>query len=68
MSRYVVGLEEIDQAQVEVAGGKGANLGELTRIDGVGVPAGFVVTPVPPRRRLRDRPLGGTLRLAGSAL
>jgi len=42
--RYVLGLEEIDKTQVTLAGGKGANLGELSRIDGVRVPAGFCVT------------------------
>src|SRR5512144_2956891 len=44
MGRYVLGLEEIDQTQVAVAGGKGAHLGELSRIDGIRVPAGFCVT------------------------
>ncbi|HTZ26133.1 MAG TPA: rifamycin-inactivating phosphotransferase [Streptosporangiaceae bacterium] len=42
--RYVLGLEEIEKTQVTLAGGKGANLGELSRIDGVRVPAGFCVT------------------------
>src|SRR5580658_10168800 len=42
--RYVLGLEEIDKTQVALAGGKGANLGELSRIDGIRVPAGFCVT------------------------
>ncbi len=41
---YVLGFEEIDQTQVAVVGGKGAQLGELSRIDGVRVPAGFCVT------------------------
>jgi rifampicin phosphotransferase len=41
---YVLGLEEINRTQVALAGGKGANLGELSRIDGVDVPAGFCVT------------------------
>ena len=41
---YVLGLDEIDQTQVAVVGGKGAQLGELSRIDGVHVPAGFCVT------------------------
>ena len=41
---YVLGLDEIDQSQVAVVGGKGALLGELSRIDGVRVPAGFCVT------------------------
>jgi len=42
--RYVLDFQEIDQTQVEVAGGKGANLGELSRIEGLRVPAGFCVT------------------------
>ncbi|WP_430791826.1 PEP/pyruvate-binding domain-containing protein [Actinoplanes sp. G11-F43] len=41
---YVVDLYDLDRSQVAVAGGKGANLGELSRIDGVEVPAGFCVT------------------------
>ncbi len=42
--RYVLSLEEIDKTQVAQAGGKGANLGELSRIEGIRVPAGFCVT------------------------
>src|SRR5436189_3832057 len=41
---YVLGLEDIDQTQVAGAGGKGAQLAELSRIEGVRVPAGFCVT------------------------
>jgi rifampicin phosphotransferase len=44
VERYVLGLEEIDKTQVALAGGKGANLGELSRIEGIRVPAGFCVT------------------------
>ena len=44
MTRYVVGFEEIDGTQVALVGGKGANLGELSRVDGIRVPAGFCVT------------------------
>ena len=44
MSRYVLSFQEIDQTQVAVVGGKGAHLGELSRIEGVRVPAGFCVT------------------------
>src|SRR4029077_17395460 len=43
-SCYVLGFQEIDQTQVAVVGGKGAHLGELSRIEGVDVPAGFCVT------------------------
>jgi rifampicin phosphotransferase len=42
--RYVLDLGEIDGTQVTLAGGKGARLGELARIEGVRVPAGFCVT------------------------
>ncbi|MGH3097740.1 MAG: rifamycin-inactivating phosphotransferase [Streptosporangiales bacterium] len=44
MGSYVLGFEEVDQTQVAVVGGKGAHLGELSRIDGIQVPAGFCVT------------------------
>jgi rifampicin phosphotransferase len=44
MGCYVLGLQEIDQSQVAIVGGKGAQLGELSRIEGVRVPAGYCVT------------------------
>ncbi len=44
IERYVLGFDEIDKTQVALVGGKGANLGELSRIEGVRVPAGFCVT------------------------
>ncbi|HEX6818655.1 MAG TPA: rifamycin-inactivating phosphotransferase, partial [Ktedonobacterales bacterium] len=44
MGRYVLRFQEIDQTQVAVVGGKGAHLGELSRIEGVRVPPGFCVT------------------------
>ena len=42
--RYVLDLEEIDTTQVAFVGGKGAHLGELSRIEGIRVPPGFCVT------------------------
>jgi rifampicin phosphotransferase len=44
IKRYVLGLEEIDQTQVALVGGKGAQLGELSRIEGIRVPTGFCVS------------------------
>lgn len=41
---YVLDLCAVDATQVGVAGGKGASLGELSRLAGVEVPPGFVVT------------------------
>ncbi len=56
MGSYVLGLQEIDRTQVAVGGGKGAHLGELTRIDGIRVPAGFCVTTDAFRRVMADVP------------
>jgi pyruvate,water dikinase len=53
---YVLGLEDIDQTQVAVVGGKGARLGELARIDGIRVPAGFCVTAAAFRRIVAKTP------------
>src|SRR5438132_5157024 len=62
MGSYVLRLEEIDQTQVAVVGGKGAHLGELSRIEGIRVPAGFCVTTDAFRRIREDAPsLGNRL-------
>ncbi|WP_062213500.1 rifamycin-inactivating phosphotransferase [Streptomyces sp. NBRC 109706] len=42
--RHVRDLGEVDESLVAVVGGKGAQLGALSRIEGVRVPAGFCVT------------------------
>jgi len=54
--RYVVGLQETDKTQVAVVGGKGAHLGELSRIGGIRVPPGFSVTTDAFRRIMNDAP------------
>jgi rifampicin phosphotransferase len=56
MRCYVLDFEEIDQTQVAVVGGKGAHLGELTRIEGISVPAGFCVTTDAFRRIMAEAP------------
>jgi rifampicin phosphotransferase len=56
MGSYVLGLQEIDRTQVAVVGGKGAHLGELSRIEGIRVPAGFCVTTDAFRRVMADAP------------
>ena len=53
---YVLGLPEIDRTQVAVVGGKGAQLGELSRIEGIQVPAGYCVTTDAFRRVMADAP------------
>jgi phosphoenolpyruvate synthase/pyruvate phosphate dikinase len=44
MNSYVLGFQEIDQSKLALVGGKGANLGELSGMKGIQVPAGFCVT------------------------
>ena len=56
MSRGVLGFEQIDRSQVAVVGGKGAHLGELARIEGIRVPAGFCVTTDAFRRIMAEAP------------
>jgi len=41
MRSYVLGFQDVDITQRMVVGGKGANLGELSRIEGICVPDGF---------------------------
>ncbi len=41
---YTLGFQEIDKTKLALVGGKGANLGELSRIEGLRVPEGFCVT------------------------
>src|SRR2546430_16126467 len=53
---YVLGLQDIDETQVAVVGGKGAHLGGLWRIEGIRVPAGFCVTTDAFRRILAEAP------------
>src|SRR5205823_10025493 len=56
MGRYILDFQEIDQTQVAVVGGKGAHLGELSRIEGLRVPAGFCVTTGAFQRIMAEAP------------
>ncbi|MGG0414342.1 phosphoenolpyruvate synthase [Peribacillus simplex] len=44
MKRFVLEFREIDKTQLLLAGGKGSNLGELSKIHEIQVPEGFCVT------------------------
>src|SRR5213082_3093602 len=44
MSSFVVGFQDIDKTKLLVAGGKGANLGEISKIEGTRVPDGFCIS------------------------
>src|SRR6188508_1567872 len=44
MSSFVYSLQDIDKTKLNRVGGKGANLGELSRIEGIRVPDGFCIS------------------------
>ena len=57
--QHVLALQDVDAMQVAVVGGKGAQLGALSRIEGVHVPAGFCVTTGAFRRIIAEAPTTG---------
>ncbi|HVX27486.1 MAG TPA: phosphoenolpyruvate synthase [Parafilimonas sp.] len=44
MNSFVFSFQEIDKTKFNVVGGKGANLGELSKIEGIHVPDGFCIS------------------------
>ncbi|CAM5599894.1 rifamycin-inactivating phosphotransferase [Streptomyces purpurascens] len=56
IEQYVWDLQEVDETQVAVVGGKGAHLGRLSRIEGIRVPAGFCVTTDAFRQIMAEEP------------
>lgn len=44
MSSFVLCFQDIDKTKLKVVGGKGANLGELSQIQGIRVPDGFCIS------------------------
>src|SRR5579862_6429237 len=56
MSSYVFGFQDIDKTKRMVVGGKGANLGELSRIEGICVPDGFCLSTEAFKRIIGETP------------
>ncbi|MCM3118115.1 phosphoenolpyruvate synthase [Neobacillus sp. MER 74] len=54
MNAYVLGFREIDHKQLMAVGGKGKNLGELSRIEGIRVPVGFCITTEAYKKMISD--------------
>lgn len=50
--KYVLDFQEIDETKLMLVGGKGLNLGQLARIEGIRVPEGFCVTTEAYRRAI----------------
>jgi rifampicin phosphotransferase len=56
MGFYTIGFQDVDKTKVNLVGGKGANLGELTKIDGIHVPEGFCISAEAYKRIVRETP------------
>src|SRR5579862_944242 len=56
MSSYVLGFQDVDKTKRMVVGGKGANLGELSRIEGIRVPDGFCLSTEAFQRIIGETP------------
>jgi rifampicin phosphotransferase len=56
MSACTLGFHEIDKTMLAMVGGKGANLGELTRIEGIHVPDGFCISTEAFKRIIGEKP------------
>jgi phosphoenolpyruvate synthase/pyruvate phosphate dikinase len=58
---YLLHFQQIDKTKLTIVGGKGANLGELARVDGVRVPEGFCVTTEAYKEIIARGDFGGLL-------
>ncbi len=56
MSSYVLGFQDIDKTKLMIVGGKGANLGELSKIEGIHVPDGFCISSEAFKRIMGETP------------
>lgn len=61
MGPYVLDFSEVDHTKQMLVGGKGANLGELSKIPDISVPEGFCVTTFVFRKTLEQNELLNTL-------
>ena len=57
---YVLKFEDLNKSDIGIAGGKGANLGELTQA-GIPVPPGFVVTAETYEKFMEDSGINGNV-------
>ncbi|MDI3286080.1 rifamycin-inactivating phosphotransferase [Polyangium sp. 15x6] len=56
MRASVLGFQEVDRTRIMDVGGKGASLGELSRLEGIRVPDGFCVSTEAFKRILGEAP------------
>ncbi len=56
MSSCVLGFQDIDKTKITVVGGKGANLGEISKVEGTRVPDGFCISTEAFKRIIGETP------------
>ena len=56
MSSYVLGFQDIDKTKIMLVGGKGANLGEISKVEGIRVPDGFCISTEAFKRIIGETP------------
>jgi pyruvate,water dikinase len=56
MSSCVLGFQDIDKTKIMVVGGKGANLGEISKLEGILVPDGFCISTEAFKRIIGETP------------
>ncbi|RKH54003.1 phosphoenolpyruvate synthase [Corallococcus sp. AB050B] len=56
MTAYALGFHEVDRTRIAEVGGKGASLGELSKLEGIRVPEGFCVSTAAFKRVLGEAP------------
>lgn len=56
MRTYIFDFQDIDKAKLKLVGGKGANLGELTRIEDIHIPDGFCISTEAFKRIIEETP------------
>lgn len=66
--QFTLRFQQIDKTQLSEVGGKGANLGELSGMEGIEVPDGFCVSTVAFAKIMEETPLIGELLDALSGL
>ncbi|HVD98058.1 MAG TPA: phosphoenolpyruvate synthase [Cytophagaceae bacterium] len=56
MNSYVLSFQNIDNTKLMLVGGKGANLGVLSRIEGIYVPEGFCISTEAFKKNIMETP------------
>ena len=56
MSSCVLGFQDIDKTKIMVVGGKGLNVGEISKLEGIRVPEGFCISSEAFKRIIGEAP------------